>query len=559
MEWGGFFCCDKSQRKYAMLIGEWGNERNMKLQSKILLCVLIIVSAIISVLTFVSYHMEREQTEKQVGTLALDIAKSVATLPDIRDAFTTDNPSSIIQPIVERIRTEVSAEFIVVGNVDNVRYSHTDSSLIGQEMQGGDNDQALVDGESYVSKAEGSLGLSIRGKTPIRDDEGTIIGLVSVGFMLEEVESVFYQDFKTYAFWAGAVFLFGIIASILLANNIRRDTLGLEPVQIATLYQQRSAILESVQEGIIAVDRSCQITLINRTAKEWLTLDESAIGCSVKGLLPIPILEDVMNHKSMEFTQEIILNNRSAIIQYTTITSKGEAVGLVASFRDRSQVQSLVNTLSEIQQYSQDLRAQAHEYTNRIYTISGLLQMGKVTDALSFIHDESDTQKHQAKILYEQCKDPIIQAILLGKINRASEKKVQFILNHDSSLETRFPKDHTVQLITIIGNIIDNAFDAILSKKEGIVEVFFTDVGQDVIVEISDNGPGLPDNITAGKLFERGFTTKNGVNRGIGLALVKEAVEELNGSIECDHLKQGGAVFTVYIPKGRGKHEVINF
>ncbi|MEK4564017.1 sensor histidine kinase [Alkalihalobacillus sp. FSL R5-0424] len=525
-----------------------------KVKTKILICVLNIVSAIIMILTLVTYHLERKQTEKQIGEVAVSIAKSVATLPEIKHAFKQPDPALTIDPIVESIREEVGAEFIVVGNKNNIRYSHIDPNMIGKLMQGGDNDLALIHGKSYVSKAEGTLGPSLRGKAPIFDENGEIIGIVSVGYMTEQVEQLFRQDFKLYALWSFVVLIFGSLASLFLANSIKRDTLGLEPIQIANLYVQRSAILESVSEGIIAIDRDYNIILINKAAKERLKLDDRSIGTSIEGLLPLRTIKKVMETQEMAYNHEVLLKDRSVIIHYTVIQNRGETVGLVASFRDRSQVQDLINTLSEVHQYSQDLRAQAHEYTNRMYTISGLLQTGQTQSAIEFIHKETNSHKLQTKILYEQCKDLGIQAIVLGKINRASEKKITFTLNPESHIEHFFPEKHLTYLITILGNIIDNAFDAVRSACEKEVELFFTDVGKDVVFEISDSGEGLPA-VPNETLFQRGYTTKNGLNRGIGLALVADSLKEIGGSIECHARKKGGTVFTVFIPKEGESHE----
>ncbi|WP_017729546.1 ATP-binding protein [Halalkalibacterium ligniniphilum] len=536
------------------------NFQRISLQTKILSYTLGLVFLVLLLLTGVYYYLEIKQTENHIGTMALNVAKSVAVIPEVIDAFEHEDPSSIIQPIAERIRQEVGAEFIVVGNTEDIRYSHPKEERIGQTMVGGDNELALVYGESYISKAEGSLGTSLRGKTPVFNEQQDIIGVVSVGFLIGHIQSVFLQDLKTFAGWALLVFTIGTVGSIILARSIRKDTLGLEPSEIASLYRERHAILQSVKEGIVAVDNMGTVTLINQSAKTMLGITGEAVGKPIEALFPNTQMHRVLKTGENETNQEIQLKNHSVIVNRTPIQEAGETVGVVASFRDRTEVKQMVNTLSEVKKYSQDLRAQTHEYTNKLYTISGLLQIGKVDDAIAFIHKEAQAHEIQNKILFEQIKDPTIQAILLGKLSKASEQKIRFHINEESSLGAAYLEADTSSLITIFGNLLDNAFEAVSHKAEKIVTFFVTDIGHDLVFEVADNGTGL-NKEKMNELFMRGYSTKNGTNRGFGLSLVKEAIDTLGGTIEAYNPNTGGAVFTVFLPKMRRRstdHERFN-
>lgn len=214
-----------------------------------------------------------------MGQLALQVATTVSFMPMVVEAFDDENPSQVIQPIVEQIRKEMGAEFIIVGNKESIRFSHPQEWKIGQKMVGGDNDQALIDGEYYISEAVGSLGPSLRGKAPIFDNDGNIIGIVSVGFMLEDIREATIENLIKYSQAALFVLLLGIVGGVFLARNIRKDTLGLEPHEIGSLYRERNAILDSIKEGVIAIDEDGRITMMNTTAQKILGItDESSIN-----------------------------------------------------------------------------------------------------------------------------------------------------------------------------------------------------------------------------------------------------------------------------------------
>jgi len=200
----------------------------VSLQTKILGLVLSLIFLITLLLSGIYMYLAAEQVERQTGQLALQVSKTVSLMPAIHQAFLLDDPSKVIQPLAEKIRKEVGAEFIVIGNKEGIRYSHPIASRIGKKMVGGDNEKALELGEFYTSKAVGTLGPSLRGKSPIFDSKGHVIGIVSVGFLLDDVKAKIWAKAVKVSYVALGVLLIGILGSIMLARNIRRDTFGLE-------------------------------------------------------------------------------------------------------------------------------------------------------------------------------------------------------------------------------------------------------------------------------------------------------------------------------------------
>ncbi|WP_077328446.1 ATP-binding protein [Virgibacillus siamensis] len=520
----------------------------VSMQTKILTLIISLILFVTLAFTCIIAYMEMEQTEKNMGQRALQVATTVSFMPSIIEAFEMKEPSKVIQPIAEKIRKKVGAEFIVVGNADSIRYSHPDAYKIGRHMVGGDNGKALINGEYYTSKAVGSLGPSLRGKAPILNDSGDIIGIVSVGFMINDVQSVILEKLIKVSGFALIIVFLGIVGGIMLSRNIRKDILGLEPYQIASLYRERQAILLSISEGIIAIDNQGKITMVNHSAQRILGLPEDCTGQQIEDVLPNTEMYHVLKTGNRDMNKEMIFRNRNVIVNRTPVVKDKEVVGVVSTFRDKTEVNEMLNTLSEVRRYSEDLRAQTHEFTNKLYVLSGLLQLGHYNEAIKLIHMESEFHSRQNKVLLGQIEDRTVQAILLGKMGKASEKKVDLVIDSDSSLQAVPSHIGMSQLIMVLGNLIDNAIDAVDTASSKQVTFFATDLGSDVVFEISDTGSGI--NIPGiYRIFQKGYSSKGSTDRGYGLSTVNEVVDELQGHVEVHNQTKGGAVFTVFLPK----------
>lgn len=520
------------------------------LQTKILVLVLSLVFLIIITLTATFSYFEAKEIEEQKGETALKISKTISFMPEIINAIEKNDPAEVIQPIAERIREQIDAEFIVVGNEDGIRYSHPEPERIGEEMVGGDNYRALTEGEYYISRADGSLGPSLRGKSPIVDENNEIIGIVSVGFLIKDIKEQMLQDVISVTWKSIIVFVIAIVGSIMLARNIRKDTMGLEPYQIAKLYTERDAILQSIKEGILSYDESGRITMMNHTAEKLLNVHGDFKHLKIEALLPSAPLYHVFKTEKPQMDQEVSLENKTLIVNQTPIFHNNEVREVVASFRDKTEFEQMVNTISEVQRYSEDLRAQTHEYTNKLYVLSSLLQLGEYDEAVHMIQNETTNFALKNRVLVNQIEDTKVQAVILGKMGKASEKKIEFDIDTNSSLKTLPSHIQLTQLIVIIGNLVDNAFEAVINNKNNRTVTFFaTDLGKDIIFEVHDNGTGINDENKA-LLFRRGYTEKeSNEQRGFGLANVNESVTQLGGMVEVQSEIGEGSVFTIYLPK----------
>ncbi len=498
-------------------------------------------------------HQYAESIEEQMGLRVLSVAQSVSAIPEVIEAFKHDQPELVIQPIAEHIRLLTGAEFIVVGSKEGVRYSHPIDNRIGQKMVGGDNDRALINGESYVSEAVGSLGPSIRGKVPIINESGDIVGLVSVGFLMEDLKNVVKEHVME--IWLIVVGLIGLgmIGAFIISYQLKKEIHGLEPEEIGRLYEEKEAILQSIHEGVIAVNDEGKVTMFNQAARKFMVKEcreEQLIGRPIKELLPKTRLHEVLKTGEKQINQELWIEDELVVVNRVPIVIKNKVAGAVSSFRERKEMVLLSEELSKVKKYTDALRAQTHEFANKLNIISGLLQLGKNDEAIQYIQMESKFQQQTIHFLIERVQDPIISAILLGKLNQAQELGIKMEIEESSCLLTRLSEKQQEALSTVLGNLLDNAFDALMEARmqEPYVFVSFMDVGKELIFEIEDNGIGIPLE-RQNTIFEQGYSTKKGKHRGFGLALVRDAVERVNGEIMIEQGVYGGACFVVTMPK----------
>jgi two-component system, CitB family, sensor kinase len=527
----------------------------MRLHTKLMLGISILIIVLGTIIEFTFKNIMESNLKHEIGSKALSVAQSIANMPEIQAAFRTNNPSTIIQPIAENIRKQVGAEFIVIGNRNEIRYSHPNPNRLGQKMVGGDNGQVFK-GESVISESTGTLGPSLRGKAPIFSN-GEVIGVVSVGYLQTDIEKEI-SKLQRKIFVATLIILIGgLLAALLISLNIKRAIFGLEPKEIAWMYQEKHAILESIHEGIIAIDTDGKITVVNETAHTILKVPNHILlrGKRIEEVLVNTHLLEVVRTGQAEYDQEIIIMGEVYLANRIPIfNNKREVVGAVASFRNKSELAQLLQELSHVKAYAEGLRAQTHEYSNRLYTLLGLIQLGSYQEAIDFISKEVDVAQGFIQFLMKEVPDPIIAGFILGKVSLASELKIHFTIDRESSFKDVPLEISREALVTVIGNLINNAFEAVKEneKQEKCVSLFLTDLGKELIIEVEDNGIGMNPDMSE-QIFQAGFTTKNTSNNaGIGLSLVQKALNDIGGTITFSSNAGEGSIFTVAIPKSRG-------
>jgi len=414
--------------------------KSRSLQSRLFFYGAVFVSVVAILIGVSFYFLMSQGIEQQIGNRALIIAKTTADRPDILAGFKHENPSEVLQPIAESIRMKTGAEYVVIGNNEGIRYAHPVVERLGEKMVGDDNERALLHGETYISEATGTLGPALRGKAPVWNEQGEIIGIISVGFLMEDISSVFFQYVDNISYIVLIAIVLGVIGSGVLARSIKKELFNLEPIEIANLFTQRNALIESVREGIIMVDADGIITMVNPSGYETLSLPEQTelIGRSIEDVLPNTLLPQVLKTGERQLDRPMEIRGKKTIVNRVPIRVGDEIVGAVSSFRLQSDIDQLAMELSQVKQYTDALRAQTHEYNNFLYTISGLIQLNSYDEALHLIHHE--TAEHQSLIQFvtRRLQDPYLGGIIIGLFNRAKELKVRFLLDEDSFLKKLF-------------------------------------------------------------------------------------------------------------------------
>ena len=494
--------------------------------------------------------MISEVLEEQIGKRALQVSRIVAQMPMVKHQIVKPRPEGKLQALAEQIREEVDAEFIVIGNRDGIRFSHPKTDRLGKKMVGGDNAPALERGESYVSRAVGTLGPSIRGKVPIFDESGGIVGVVSVGYLQENVRVIIHDHQLKVGVLVGVLVVFGILGAVSISNRFKRAIFDLEPEQIARLLTERETIIDSIREGIVAIDRHANVTVVNRQAIVILGKDSESqiIGQPIKDVLPGAKLSRILSGGEQRHDQELEVNGTIMLINTVPMIEQDTIIGAVASFRRRDELDILAKQFSQVKEYSEMLRAQTHEYSNKLHTIAGLIQIDHDKEALELISQETAGYQGLIAFLAKAVPFPVLAAFILGKYNHAQELRIEFEIDPDSQLKDVPSELSREKLVTILGNLLDNAFDAALQgEHQAKVKLSMTDVSNDLVFEVEDSGEGVPAEKSE-KIFERGFTTKQN-DRGHGLYLARKALRDLGGQITLSDSDLGGALFSVFIPK----------
>lgn len=513
----------------------------MALQLAVIAVVLVIVSVAFA-------WTGQTALEEQYGLRAQAIAESVAEIPDVRRLVTAEAISPELQRIAEGIRLRSGVSFVVITDIDGVRHSHPNPERIGNPVST-DPTRALA-GISDWYVQTGTLGASVRGKVPIWDPAGEeVVGIVSVGVLTGEVAETLKDRLSGLLLAGAAAFAAGAIAAYAGARRIRRQTLGLEPPEIAALFEHRDGLLRALHEGVLALDRAGFVTLVNAEAETMLGLqteDGEMRLADREALHPLVALAEAGTPK---VDVPLQIGTQTLLVTCAPISIRGRREGAVFTFRDRTELQGLVSELESAQGLIDALRAQAHEHSNSLHTISGLLELGRHEDVLSVISDHSTAQRELADLYdHRGGADSLIVASLLAKAAIAGERDVR-LRTHLGELpqtEMRYSRD----LVTVVGNLVDNAVDHLTEMHiaGGEIELAIWHQNDTIRIDVSDSGEGI-DQATLESIFDAGFTTKDTRSHdGLGLALVSDVVRSYGGSISVDSEVGSGTLFSVSLP-----------
>lgn len=520
----------------------------LTLTSRILALTIGLLLLVVAMSALVSVYLTSKQIDREFEERSLTVASSVAALPEVRAAVAEGDPDEVLQSLAESVRIAAGADFVVITDAEGVRFSHPNTDRIGERVST-DPGPALA-GQRWSGTQRGTLGVSVRGKVPIFGPDGrTVIGIVSVGFLRDEVSARVVEQLLPLGLTLATAMALGGIGSVLLARHVKRQTFGLEPAEIASLLEQREAILHGIREGAVAVDTEGTITLVNDEARRLLGLRSDSVGRSVSDAIPPGRIRDALLGELGEPDEVVLTDDRVLVANRMTTFVRGEVTGAVITFRDRTELEDVHRELQRVRGVTDALRAQAHEFSNRLHTIAGLVELGRGSEAVALATDDAVVHQGLVESHLERIGDPTLSALLLAKSVVAGERGVALRISEDTLLIEELPDPR--DLITVVGNLIDNAVDAVAAHPlpaERWVSVSVRKEPDAFVIRVHDSGPGV-DDTHVDRLFERGYTTKlRGAPdaRGLGLALVDQVVRRRGGSVSVAN--DDGAVFTVRMP-----------
>lgn len=510
----------------------------MSLRLQLLLLQAIIVCAATLVTGAVAIGIQERLIRDQARERMVGVALSIARLPAIIDAFDDPDPSTVVQPIAEVIRESSGLTYVVVTDADGIRFSHPTPERIGERVS---TDPSIpLSGEIYVGTQTGTLGESWRVKVPIYDDEGEVIGSASVGML----ESELAADLQTWLPWvvvavAGSAII-GVFGAAWVTAVVRRRIFKLEPEQIAQLVKERETMLHRLSEGVVTVDADGMITLSNDAATRLLGSGELVGKRAADVLEPqiLAVLEDG------EPDGRIVLSGERALIARGTgiRDDQGNPVGGTLLLRDHTELHSAVREMDGAHSLTDGLRAQAHEFANSMHVVSGLLEYQLIDEARDYI-SRIRPGGPLAVGSEESGLGGELSALLSVKVTQGRERGIAVVVESSGAL----PDDATVDLVTVIGNLTDNALEACDVGDRVAISLHSTDDA--VVAVVEDSGPGIPAAL-ADRVFDEGVSTKDAASRrrGVGLALVKRVVRRRGGVVERSESELGGARFEVVLP-----------
>ncbi|WP_414638006.1 sensor histidine kinase [Actinophytocola sp.] len=528
-------------------LGRWSLAGQLLVLQVTIVGLLVIVGAVLT------YFDVADRAEDSTRDEVVSIARTIADSPIVVDAVGTPDPSARLQPFAERVRHDTGVDFVTIMDPAGKRFTHPNPELIGGQFLG-HTAEALA-GRTFTETYTGTLGPSVRAVVPVFGPEHRIVALVSVGITLHAIAGQVRDRVVPMGIIALAVLAGGMACTYLVSRRLARQTHGLGPAELGRRIEYHEAILHTVREGLLLVDQGGRVTLCNDGARELLDLTGDVEGRPVAELgLPPAMVESLAPGRVTR--DEIQLTERRVLVVNSAPVRSGDRThGTVVTLRDHTDLQELTGELKSARGFTESLRSQAHEAANRLHTVVSLVELGRAAEAVEFATAELALAQQLTDRVVDAVSEPVLAALLLGKAAEANERGAELVITPETEIDDAVLGGEAAtarDIVTILGNLIDNAIDAALAGSATAPRVFVTartETG-DLVLRVADTGSGLAAEYVP-DAFHRGWSTKPDPGHGLGLALVWQAVRRNHGTIEVGDGPGGGAVFTVRLPTGR--------
>ncbi|TNH93166.1 sensor histidine kinase [Aeromonas sobria] len=505
---------------------------------------LLLILILGSLLALFIRHLLESNLQEKGSDLARIMAADSRVVAALREG---GDPT--LRDYIEGVSSRTDATYMVVTDEHGRRLSHPNAELVGLKFRGEDIWPALHERSSYCSKARGTMGLAIRCFSPVLGADGRTMGAVVVGYLMQQVEGIYMERVALLISAIVAVLGCGLLLALWVQYLLRKTLLDLEPETIVRRFTLQDLVLEHITEGVIALDSRGNINMINSTASYQLRLPATGRhalqGLSLAELVPplAPCLDQEAGEVSFTIQGESFVGRWQAV--------QGKVPGRLLIFSRPEVAASLGVQVTHLRQYAEMLRMQSHEFANKLSSLSGLLQLGHVDQAVELIQQENEACQTMLQELLRLIDNKPVAGLILGKFSRARELGVTLELDPDSAL-AEYPASVSADLITLIGNLLDNGLQAAWRNRQQRpprVLLSLCDVGRRLVIEVEDSGEGVDEEL-ADHLFDYGVSRQSG-DHGVGLFLVKETVGRREGVIEWRRTAEQTTLFGIYLNKNQ--------
>ena len=508
----------------------------------------VLLAATLSVTLYVSLSNFQKQVEESLRATA----DSLASNPMVLDAYRAGRCSEeLVRYLDELVHQTRDLDVLTLADAHSIRLYHVNHVQIGGTFVGGDQFRAL-EGESYFSDAVGTMGRQHRYLMPVRDTDGAILGFITASTTLGQLRVLRNEIIDAYLKMGVLLILALILFSGAVSLVLRRMLLGFTPQQLANTYLKQNEILNNLEEGIVSVDRTGRIQLMNSAAQRILGQPTELMEDTA---LDSVLLEENGGTLLGPPRENVSTSRPNVLANCIPLIKGGKTTGATIILRDKSEAMRRAEQLNGTRNVISTLRANSHEFMNQLQVISGLLQMDHTQEALEYIGDLSQIQTRIITPIMQHIQNPNVAALLLGKMGSARERDVRITLLPNSSLPEHSRYLSTAELVTVLGNLLENAIEAVNAQTEGTlrnVDMQITENAEDLLLQISDTGIGIQAR-QLDRIGDFGFSTKASQGRGVGMFLVYNIVKSREGSIDIDSEPGEGTSVTLIFSKKRTK------
>jgi len=461
-------------------------------------------------------------------------------------------PGDMIEYLDALVEKTNDLDVISIADRESIRVYHVVHERIGQKFVGGDEHRAL-NGESYISDATGTMGYQHRSFSPVFDDSGKVLGFVMASTTQDRMEQLRSNITATYLNLLLILVLCTLGFSAGLAAYLQQTLRGAKPEDLLRTYLTQNDILNSLDEGIVSLDSAGNIRLVNQAATKALgQREELLLGQSVDDLLHSETGESLLKISG----EDLPTNRPNLLVNSICLESSSRWARQVLILKDKSEAFRRAEQLNGTRHIISALRANTHEFSNKLQVISGLLQMDRAQEALNYIGTVSMIQAQFITPVMQLIHNANVAALILGKLNNMRELDIRLTLLANSNLPEHSRYLSTQEIVTVVGNLLENAMEAVNAVSDDRTRTIVLQITEDeqgLLILISDAGIGIDPEIMP-HICELGFSTKAAEGRGVGMSLIRDIVDRHEGSMEVDSEPGDGTTFTLIFTKEQGEY-----